>query len=373
MVGYISLFGCGERGTQKNPMVSAGDSTGTAQVAEDSIVVPPVEEIPTAPVLRLAFLSGQSADHDIFLWKTDGSVPINLTQNPGRYYGLAWSPDGGKLAFTQDSGVSGGSIEVMDIEEQRKVTLTAQPGDYGGISWSSDGTRLVFSYQRRIYVVDVDGTNMNALTEGGEFEYDSNPVWSPDGSQIAFTRATFLESGSFDNAIIDLYTVPSDGGRPFRLNEVSFNGYVSSLSWSPDGNEIVFAEDTNPGAVVTTDISVLNVNSGISTNLTNSPTVAETDPVWSPDGGSVAFAAYGKGVFVAKVNGGGMVSVTRGLDLFPKWSLGGQEIVFVHQGSDLDIYSVDIDDGTRTNLTEGNPVSTREVLFFTGYFAWAPQ
>ncbi|MFL7792716.1 MAG: BTAD domain-containing putative transcriptional regulator, partial [Anaerolineae bacterium] len=65
----------------------------------------------------------------------------------------------------------------------------------GRLGWSPDGQQIVFETEpnqggRRIYVIDVDGSNLRWLTEGED--YDSGPAWSPDGQWIAFVRWTDL-------------------------------------------------------------------------------------------------------------------------------------------------------------------------------------
>lgn len=369
----ISAVGCGSKGSDKNPVIVTGDSVGTSVVAEDSAKAIPVEEIPVIPTLRLAFISGQYKKYDIFLWKTDGSAPINLTQSPGQYSSLAWSPDGNKLAFVQGTGVPEGGIYVLEVEENRKVKLVGQQGYFGDLVWSPDGTRLAFSYQRNIYVMNADGSNMEALTSGSESGYDSSPTWSPDGSRIAFSRATTLDTISFGDPIVDIFEVKADGSHLIRLTGEPFTGIIFSLAWSPDGGQIAFVQNSDATHSAGQDIYVLNVREGNSTNLTNSPGSNESDLAWSPDGSQVAFSSYGAGIFVANTTGSSTVAVSRSNDLFPKWEPDGQQIAYVHYESDLDIYLANVIEGSRINLTAQNSVPTKDILFFTGFFVWAPK
>jgi len=72
---------------------------------------------------------------------------------------------------------------------------------------SPDGSTIAFSYQGDIYTVPVTGGRATQLTTNAA--YDSYPVWSPDGSQIAFASDRM---GS-----LDLFIVSRDGGKPQRL------------------------------------------------------------------------------------------------------------------------------------------------------------
>ena len=60
---------------------------------------------------------------------------------------------------------------------------------------------------------------------------DNTPVFSPDGSQIAFSRLS-------GQGVEDIYLMPAEGGEPRRLT--FDNRYITDLDWTADGREIVF-------------------------------------------------------------------------------------------------------------------------------------
>ncbi|MBR1803694.1 MAG: PD40 domain-containing protein, partial [Muribaculaceae bacterium] len=94
---------------------------------------------------------------------------------------------------------------------------------------SPDGTEIAFSYKGDIYKVPAAGGRAVQLTS--QASYERNPVWSPDGRQLAFASD---RKGNFD-----VYVMPSTGGAPTRLTSNS----ASELPWafSPDGNEVYFS------------------------------------------------------------------------------------------------------------------------------------
>jgi dipeptidyl aminopeptidase/acylaminoacyl peptidase len=104
------------------------------------------------------------------------------------------------------------------------------------------------------------------------------PAWSPDGKQIVLTTNL---TGRFN-----LWKVPAAGGWPLQIAQ-SDDRQVAA-AWSPDGKWIVWQEDRGGGEVY--DLLAIPSDGGEVVNLTNSPTVSETDVVWSPAGGQFALS-----------------------------------------------------------------------------------
>jgi tricorn protease len=89
--------------------------------------------------------------------------------------------------------------------------------------------RIAFTYAGDIWLADRDGTNPRRLTSGQASE--TNPVFSPDGSQIAFNAA-------YENNL-DVYIVDADGGQPKRLTYHPSADHVRG--WTPDGSVVTFS------------------------------------------------------------------------------------------------------------------------------------
>ena len=105
----------------------------------------------------------------------------------------------------------------------------------------------------------------------------ASPAWSPDGKQIVF-------STNFTGRM-NLWKVQSDGGWPLQLT-VS-DDRQSGAIWSPDGKWIVYHQDF--GGSEYYDLFAVSSRGGAPVNLTNTPDISETGPLFSPDGKTIAF------------------------------------------------------------------------------------
>ena len=89
-------------------------------------------------------------------------------------------------------------------------------------------TQIAFAYGGNIWVVDRNGGDARRLVTGTDLE--SGPVFSPDGSMIAYT-------GDYDGNQ-DVYVVSASGGEPRRLTY--HPGTDVAVGWTPDGKDVVF-------------------------------------------------------------------------------------------------------------------------------------
>ena len=89
-------------------------------------------------------------------------------------------------------------------------------------------TQVAFSYAGDLWIVSREGGEARRLTTGVGIETD--PVFSPDGTQITFT-------GEYDGNV-DVYVTSAFGGMPRRLTY--HPGPDSVVGWTPDGTQVLF-------------------------------------------------------------------------------------------------------------------------------------
>jgi tricorn protease len=90
-------------------------------------------------------------------------------------------------------------------------------------------SHIAFGYAGDLWIVGREGGEARRLTSGAGLEYGA--VFSPDGSQIAFT-------GEYDGNL-DVYVIPAAGGEPRRLTY--HPGVDVALGWTPDGKSVLFS------------------------------------------------------------------------------------------------------------------------------------
>jgi len=197
--------------------------------------------------------------------------------------GRATYPGGnGMIAFTN---LHSEDIFVMNADGSLPGAFLSDPKlDEDDPSWSADGNRLVFVTSRYsdtnpdydIEVVDADGGGRLALTNSSVDE--RHPVFSPDGTQIAFVKRV--------DDLTDLYVMNSDGSGEAKLTD---EGDVEGpIDWNPDGTSIAFSLENNFGQ----HIAEYGFPTDSVTALTPVSEAKDVSPSYSPDGTQVAYARF---------------------------------------------------------------------------------
>jgi uncharacterized repeat protein (TIGR01451 family) len=157
---------------------------------------------------RIAFISfrtdaeGLAGRRNLWVMDADGTDPVQLTQAQGFSHNSnhpAFNGDGTRIAFDSDRFLSGGGAnhDIYSIapDGTGELRLTDATGKDELPVYSADGARIVFTSQRtphsgnsEIYVMDADGSNQTRLTidPTPSPAFDTEPVFSPDGTQIFF-------------------------------------------------------------------------------------------------------------------------------------------------------------------------------------------
>jgi dipeptidyl aminopeptidase/acylaminoacyl peptidase len=177
---------------------------------------------------RLAFLSKRCGSRQIWVMSTQSGEVHQITDVAGGVSHPRWSPDGTRIAFNA-------RVEGTDVRSRPRI---AEPGsdviEITRLAYKSDGEGFWDGTWSHIFCVNADGSGLWQLTEG-DFDHGS-PVWSPDGSRVAF--AAKLSRDADCTEYTDIWVLALTGGPPTRVS--SGEGHAECPTWSPDGLRIAF-------------------------------------------------------------------------------------------------------------------------------------
>ena len=227
----------------------------------------------------IAFASLRDGNGEIYVMGADGSGPVNLTLHGAWDADPAWSPDGGRIAFVSDRN---GDVEVWpgthlntdvfvmnaDGSGVEQVTHDALSKSAEGPVWSPDGSSIAFSRSEimGIFVLELSSKEVRHISED---RWAWSPSWSPDGRWIAHIG----RGGT-------VWVMAADGGEARQLTfGVEF--WDEAPTWSPDGTRIVFARVANEDSGMNYDLYVIPAGGGAEESITDHPNL-DMDPCWAP-------------------------------------------------------------------------------------------
>lgn len=261
---------------------------------------------------KIAFIYSQANNQEVYIVNADGSNPVNVSKSNKRDENPVWSPDGNYLAF-----------------------VTARNG------WSD------------ICTVTKSGQNLKCLTEkekkdGKKGWDDTYPVWSPDGSMIAYCSYRYPrgnaapEYGETSSQSItpQIWFMNSDGSNPRMFLESipmkdkdkqeRMHNDSCYPNFSANGRSLAFS---SAGDLYVVDLRTGGIKN-ITEGLINGNMVDDTMPVWSPRGNRLAFIgryeANESELYTISGAGKQVRRITDNLyeDFLPKWSPDGKSLIY---------------------------------------------
>jgi len=273
------------------------------------------------------------------------------------------------LAFPAVSGKEGRDPRNLTVDDYFRIHRVSDP------QISPDGNWVAFvvsvmdleedESESRIWMVPVEGGEAVPMTAKGRSA--SRPRWSPDGKYLSFLAAR-------DDDKTQVWTLFRKGGDSVQLTEVAQG--VRSYDWSPAGGKILLTlKDPKPGELGNDEeedeketpepwvvdrlqfkedyigyldhrrdhFYVFDIDSRVMTQITSGD-FDDSEPVWSPDGKSVAFVSnrtdepdsnYNTDIWVVAADDPDrretLLQVTKnpGADSSPTWSPDGKSIAYI--------------------------------------------
>lgn len=320
---------------------------------------------------QVVFIKEGGNVRDVYLANSDGSgerkLPLNFPPND-------WSPDGKKLVYSSVVEGSNSDIFVYDLETDKRVNITDSPDFDADPLFSPDGSQIIFVSSRdgksNAYIIDIDGKDLRRVTNN--IAKAAFPSLAPDGTQIVF-------DSNHEDENVDIYLQNvNDTSPPIKLTNLPSNEEHRGHCWSPDGTKMVITSDREGK----TNIYVLDVEAFRSTLVVSDPAADLEWPAVAPDGTKLAYEAKydekSSALMVVDITGGSGRSIyrsepnTANFALSPSFSPDGLQIVFTTKlEGNTEICLIRQDGSSLVNLTQndaadGSPVfsSDGKEIFF---------
>ncbi len=221
----------------------------------------------------LAFVTSRSGKNQVWAMRVAGGEAFQVTDGEKGVSTYQWSPDGTMLAYLmqdpdteEEKAAKKEKRDVILVDQQYKFRhiytipfLAANEGEYdasqitmgafdvASFDWSPDGRSIVYAHQEdpRINtsflesdISRVDLATLEVIPLVERPGADRNPIFSPDGSKIAFTsHGGQPEPVGLD----DMYVVDSRGGSPMALPH-THDRRANLLGWSTESDAVYYSE-----------------------------------------------------------------------------------------------------------------------------------
>jgi TolB protein len=222
--GRRILFSYGPFDSNGNPSpdlyVVNGDGGGLVRLTNDGVSSAP-RWSPDGKKIIFARTSAQTFQNTVVVMNADGSgTPVTLTTDIWDSYGPFYTPDGQRIVNYSQNGGLVAAVWIMHSDGKEKIRLTRAALEGFPSDVSPDGKKLLvgnhgnspFVLTNDIFVMNLDGSDLAALTHLSRLHHDVGAGYSPDGTKIVFGSDRLSTDAS-----LDLFVMDADGSNIQRI------------------------------------------------------------------------------------------------------------------------------------------------------------
>ncbi len=323
----------------------------------------------------------------LYIVRPDGSDLRRLTAAGGSVASPKWDPSGRRIVVAESrDGLAAARIVAVDIETRDRVVVAEGADRKLSPQFLDAATTAYLSLSR-------DGARLVTTREAGPLSQYTNPAWSPDGTQVVFSR-TLAQASRAPLPVVPLSSrtqpelyltgtdpfsarysadgqqlivarnvaqdhwlevMRADGTALRRVYTSTEDTLLGTVAWSLDGRRVAFTigrlASRNP--VSPSQIGMVDID-GTNFRQVTAGEDSSAFPSFSPDGRRLVYRVLGKaqGLRVMSLDGTDNRTLSAGWDNFPAWSPRADRVVFAGRvGDDFEIFTVRPDGKDRRQLT----------------------
>ncbi len=297
-------------------------------------------------------------DRTLWLVSPDGSEETQLTDSLQVIW-PAWNPDRSQIAFLApdpDDPVGNVSLYVVGLDGLAPRKMADGVSAHAAPSWSPNGKQIAYTsfagydpvYETGsigVRFVDVATGHETDLT-GAEYSLAFNPVWSPDGTMLAFIVKYQGMEERPQHSPGDVF-VATIGSSDFETLTNGAVRHVWSVAWSPLGDRLLlyslfgqtwYEPPSTSIRILDREIGSIEQIAGID----DRPTM----PAWSPDGTHFAFTVEEKRIIISDTAGNEQsADASEVLSGEVAWSPDGRALLLAPWNAEASSVFVDLADG----------------------------
>lgn len=243
----------------------------------------------------------------------------------------------GAIAFSRNS-LSLENIWRMNSNGERQQPMTYRGGS--NPVWSPDGKRLVSTnaLSQRLQIMRSDGSNLRNLSSEGGIVREYAAAWNRSSTHVAFVR----EQGSGTAKRYAIIVSNQQNNHEVVLTSWSRTVRYQSLSWSPDGTQIVYEQVNGTSA----SLRIIDVHTRHSKKLVSLSDITPSANVsWSASGKKILYNDSANEVYTIWADGTHRSIISDGDSYDASWSPDGTSIAFLEARSGEGV-SISTSDGT---------------------------
>ncbi len=233
---------------------------------------------------RIAFIAangtGDDATEQVYVMPMNGGDPIAASTSKTDVQQFVWSPDGTRIAY-------------VAADPAPKLTGNAKYDNPFRVT-DNDFLMRHVAQPAHLWIVSAAGGDDKRLTSGSwslpQGQFGENIDWSPDGKWIAFQMVPDTVNADFDKGTIALVDVATGKVRPFGANP----GWSGNPVFSPDGTMLAFDLTLHGTPYLQTEAAVSPIANPAASHVTAVLDRNVSPVAWSPDGKGILVAGDDK-------------------------------------------------------------------------------